>query len=85
MRFESEGARLRRAVTAARAKLVVVEAKHDRLFAEGSPEVRDGGLAYAQAVHDYSNLVMKWLAWIDRNGKADAVPEENSSNSAVEG
>jgi hypothetical protein len=85
MRFESEGARLHRAVTAARAKLVVVESKHDRLLAEGSLEVRDAGLAYAQAVHDYSNLVMKWLAWIARNGNTDAVPAEDSSNSAVEG
>jgi hypothetical protein len=84
LRFDAAGSELFRAVTLARARLALIEARHDQLYREGSPEVRDAGLEYASAVHDYSNLVMKWLIWIDRHGTSAKTSAESSANSATE-
>jgi len=61
----SPGRTLFHAVAEARKRLQSIEEKHERLVREESQEICSVGLKYSRAVHEYSNAVMAWLAWLD--------------------
>jgi hypothetical protein len=60
---------LYQAVTASRTRLRAVEDEYDCLLKDGSSHLRTAGREYAAAVIAYSNAVMEWLSWFERNAK----------------
>jgi hypothetical protein len=63
--------KLRGEVTAARARLRLVEDRHERALDTGSrADVVTIGREYATAVQEYLHAVMAWLIWLEKRGQA---------------
>jgi hypothetical protein len=67
----ADASKLHKEVSAARARLRVVEDQHERALDAGSQtDVVGIGREYASAVQEYLHSVMAWLSWLEKRAQA---------------